>query len=545
MHSSIPWVALGISLIVTTAVWITILDLERQTEELEFVSIIEKSVQQVQNQLYAQEQVLRGFEGLFSASILVEPIEFTHFFEIQKIPERFPSNQGVGYIEYVYGESEKNELINRLTEEGLDYKIHPEGTRSEYYPVVFLEPQDFRNIRAIGYDVYSEEIRHQAVDQAIKTGKTTLTRNIILVQETEKDIQNGFLMLLPVYEFVEDGNTPQRFQGFVYTVFRINDFIEGTLDTNFFENMQIRIYDSSPEPENLFYDSSYIKSISGKSKFSKSIVIDFGGRQWIIDFNGFVPKSSTIQSNLIFVPIIGYVMSFLLFYIFTLFSKNIHLTKDMIKKERILVVGQLASRFSHDIRNPLSNIKMAIELIQKKEKFDSNSHVNENLQTIEKNVDRISHQVDNVLDFVRAQPLKKMDLSLLSCLSESISAIKIPKNIKINLPNEDILIYGDEYQIQVVFKNLILNAIQAIGKLEGMITIRYDKEPKYDIIEIEDSGLGFPESKLDEIFEPLTTTKQSGTGLGLVSCKNIVESHKGTITAKNNPTTFTIKLPKK
>jgi CHASE1-domain containing sensor protein len=373
MYSSIPWVALVISLVVTTIVWGTILDLESQTQEQEFGSLAETSAHQIQVQLQTHEQVLMGFEGLFSASILVEPIEFTHFFEIQKINERFPDSQGVGYIEYVFGETEKNELIEKLKDEGLDYKIYPEGTRSEYYPVVFLEPQDFRNKRAIGYDVYSEEIRHQAIDQAIKTGEITLTRNVILVQETEKDIQNGFLMLLPVYEYVEDKETPQKFQGFVYSVFRMNDFIEGTLDVNIFENMQVRIYDGSSEPENLFYDSSYMKLISEENKFSKSKVIDFGGRQWVLDFYGSVPESNVNQSNPILVPMTGYAMSFLLFYTFILFSKNIRLTKDMLKKEKISLVGELASRFSHDIRNPLSNIKMAVELIRKKEKIDSNS----------------------------------------------------------------------------------------------------------------------------------------------------------------------------
>jgi len=121
----------------------------------------------------------------------------------------------------------------------------------------------------------------------------------------------------------------------------------------------------------------------------------------------------------------------------------------------------------------------------------------------------------------------------------------IPKNIKINLPNGDVSIYGESSSLLIVFKNLILNSIQAIGNQEGNITIRFDEEPKYIIIEVEDSGTGIDESKLSEIFEPLITTKQTGTGLGLVSCRNIIENHNGTITAKNNPTTFTIKLPKK
>ena len=241
------------------------------------------------------------------------------------------------------------------------------------------------------------------------------------------------------------------------------------------------------------------------------------------------------QSNWMIVPIIGYSMSFLLFFAFIFFSKNIQLTEKMAKREKIAVVGELASRFSHDIRNPLSNIQMAVDMLHKNKDIVSNSSSEDKFQIITKNLDRISHQVNDVLDFVRTQPLEKKELSLLACLSESVSTMYIPKNIKINLPKQDVSIYGDSSSLQIVCKNLILNAIQAIGKQEGNITIRFDEESKYTIMEIEDSGPGFPESKISEIFEPLITTKQKGIGLGLVSCKNIIENHGGTITAKNNP----------
>jgi signal transduction histidine kinase len=186
-----------------------------------------------------------------------------------------------------------------------------------------------------------------------------------------------------------------------------------------------------------------------------------------------------------------------------------------------------------------------VELLQKKKDIVSNRSSEEKFQIITKNLDRISHQVNDVLDFVRTHQLEKKELSMLVCLSESVSTMDVPKNIKINLPNEDVSIYGESSSLQIVCKNLILNAIQAIGEQEGNITIRFDEESKYTIMEIEDSGPGFPESKISEIFEPLVTTKQKGIGLGLVSCKNIIENHGGTITAKNNPTTFTIRLPKK
>ena len=544
-YSLVPWIALVVSLVVTTAVWGIILDLDNQSQKVEFVSLTQKMSTQIQDKLFVHEQVLLSFKGLFLASYEVEPEEFTNFFNSQKITDRFPDNQGVGYSEYIFGENKKNELIKKLSEYGLDYTIFPKGTRSVYVPVVYLEPQDFRNKQALGYDIYSEDVRRQAVDQAIKTGQTTLTEKIILVQETDEDVQNGFLMLLPVYH-QDDGKDTSELKGFVYSVFRMNDFVEGVLDKHLFEYVELKIYDGSRDSENLFFESNYVEPDNVGSIFSKSSTVDFMNKRWILDFHGSLPPESQNSQNIwMFVPIIGYGMSFLLFFTFFFFSKNIQLTKNMLKREKIAVVGELASRFAHDIRNPLSNIKMAVDMIQGKKDIISNPDIKDKFQIITKNLDRISHQVNDVLDFVRAHPLEKKELSLLACLSESVSTMYIPKNIKINLPNEDVSIYGESSSLQIVCKNLILNAIQAIGNQEGNITIRFDEESEYTIMEIEDSGPGFPESKILEIFEPLITTKQEGIGLGLVSCKNIIENHGGTIAAKNNPTTFTIRLPKK
>ncbi|MEJ2259970.1 MAG: HAMP domain-containing sensor histidine kinase, partial [Nitrosopumilaceae archaeon] len=230
---------------------------------------------------------------------------------------------------------------------------------------------------------------------------------------------------------------------------------------------------------------------------------------------------------------------------FSLFVKNAKLTRDMIRKERTSALGELASRFSHDIRNPLSNIKMAMNFIQKDNDLDSSENLREKFQIISRNLDRISHQVDDVLDFIRIHPLKKETLSLNSLLKECIEETTIPQNIKIDIPQNDINLLGDPFQLQIVFKNLLNNSIQAIGKESGKITIRSHDDSTSVLVEFEDSGPGFIGLKNSEIFELLTTTKQTGTGLGLVSCKQILENHNGSITVRENPTRFIIKIPKK
>ncbi|PIY90655.1 MAG: hypothetical protein COY74_00250, partial [Nitrosopumilales archaeon CG_4_10_14_0_8_um_filter_34_8] len=95
-----------------------------------------------------------------------------------------------------------------------------------------------------------------------------------------------------------------------------------------------------------------------------------------------------------------------------------------------------------------------------------------------------------------------------------------------------------------VFSNLIKNAIDAIGDNPGSIEIKCQENGNCVTIDIIDSGPGIKENNINKIFEPLYTTKQTGTGLGLVSCKNIIEQHGGKLSVKNNPTTFTITLPK-
>lgn len=97
--------------------------------------------------------------------------------------------------------------------------------------------------------------------------------------------------------------------------------------------------------------------------------------------------------------------------------------------------------------------------------------------------------------------------------------------------------------MEIVFINLIRNAIQALNE-RGYIKIVFAESKKDFSVQFENSGPSIPEEHLEKIFEPLFTTKQEGTGLGLASCKNIVENHGGRITVANNPTRFTVILPK-
>lgn len=215
---------------------------------------------------------------------------------------------------------------------------------------------------------------------------------------------------------------------------------------------------------------------------------------------------------------------------------------NLIKNERFSAIGELSSRLAHDIRNPISIIKTAVSLWKQTHKDMSEKDL-ENLEMIDNATSKIKYLVENVLDFVRSREPKYEEVSLLKIIQFARKSIHASENIKISIPTNDIMIKCDPNQIEVVFENILTNSIQAIGDDSGRITVTTYKENDYVLILIQDSGGGIPEDIISKIFDPLFTTKREGTGLGLASCKSIIESHKGTLTVSNHPTTFRIKLP--
>jgi len=217
-------------------------------------------------------------------------------------------------------------------------------------------------------------------------------------------------------------------------------------------------------------------------------------------------------------------------------------SKELSKAEKLSNIGELASCLAHDLRNPLSIISNEIEIIKLRDP-NPDKKMQESQDRINRSVQRMTHQLEDVLDFVRIKPLDIKNKSMRDLLTSSVKSLVVPSEIKINFPENDCMIFVDSIQMGIVFNNLIYNSIQAIDE-SGEINIKISDNTKDMVIEIQDSGPGITEKNLETIFEPLYTTKQSGTGLGLVSCKTIVEQHGGTISVKNNPTTFTIMIPK-
>ena len=215
----------------------------------------------------------------------------------------------------------------------------------------------------------------------------------------------------------------------------------------------------------------------------------------------------------------------------------------MIQAERLSAIGELSARLAHDLRNPLTVIKGSIEIVKAKNNKDETGFSSKQIGMMERAVASMSHQIDDVLEFVKIQTLRTSRNSLLETIGLSIAKIKNQEQLSIIIPEKDVEFVYDTYKLEVVFDNILSNAIDALQG-QGKITFRINDFETEVTIEIKDSGNGASDDILPKIFEPLFTTKQKGTGLGLASCKSIIEQHGGTIYAKNKPSAIIIKLPK-
>ncbi|MCI0469149.1 MAG: ATP-binding protein, partial [Nitrospirae bacterium] len=227
--------------------------------------------------------------------------------------------------------------------------------------------------------------------------------------------------------------------------------------------------------------------------------------------------------------------------------------EQLIRSAKMASLGQLSANIAHEIRNPLTAIKMRLYSLARE--LNNIPSAGEDLGIIREEIDRIEKTIKNCLDFARPpEPnLQRcdvikilegtIDLLLSKAESQHISIVKrfnaAPAHIE-----------ADREQMRQVFFNLILNAIEAMpdgGALDLSIEKRVDKRMQSIIeVRIADTGPGLPVNFKKRLFEPFFTTKTEGTGLGLFIASRIIHMHKGDIEAENQPgqgTLFAIKLP--
>lgn len=228
---------------------------------------------------------------------------------------------------------------------------------------------------------------------------------------------------------------------------------------------------------------------------------------------------------------------------------EIKILEDKLRNtEKLAILGQLASGLAHEIRNPLSAISGAIEILSSEVESSS-----DNLRLVNVATQEIERMNLIVEDFsILTNPILKtglpVDMSVI--LNETLDTFsKTIKRSDINLERQiqsEIFVKGDSYRLKQSVWNLLLNSMQSISG-QGTIRIEALVEKENVIVKISDTGCGISQKNISSIFDPFFTTKNSGTGLGLVIVQKVIEGYNGKIdvvSAVNEGSTFIITIGK-
>ena len=206
----------------------------------------------------------------------------------------------------------------------------------------------------------------------------------------------------------------------------------------------------------------------------------------------------------------------------------------MRQQEKMAAVGQLAAGIAHEIRNPLASISGSIQLLESSVS-DLKGEDSKLMKIVLKEIDRLNNLISEFLDYVKPDHIPEDPINISLLLSDVLEIVKVNPNLRQDVEQEvdfatQSIILGDQNKLKQAFLNIVINAYQAMEKVEhAKLSVSVRESVSNLIVTIRDSGQGIEHKNMKRIFEPFHTTKSKGTGLGLAMTHKIFESHQAKI----------------
>ena len=222
--------------------------------------------------------------------------------------------------------------------------------------------------------------------------------------------------------------------------------------------------------------------------------------------------------------------------------------EELVRKEKLAVLGQVAGSVGHELRNPLGVMNNAVYFLQTV-LTDADETTREYLEIIKNEIADAERIVSDLLDAVRSKPPQPEEVNIRELIDNTLRKLTVPSSITVELDIPATLppLWVDVMQIQQVFRNLISNAVEAMPD-GGTLTISVieNRQEGTVTVSVQDSGVGMTPEQQNHLFQPLFTTKARGIGLGLVVVQNLTQANGGSVEVQSEPgkgTLFTITLP--
>lgn len=217
--------------------------------------------------------------------------------------------------------------------------------------------------------------------------------------------------------------------------------------------------------------------------------------------------------------------------------------------ERLATIGQVAASIGHELRNPLAVMQTSVHMLGRR--LPNDEHTSKHLGRVRDQVALCNAIISDLLDLARDRPADRQPTDVAAVARDASLSVPHPEaiEVEVHVPGELPLVAVDPGQFRQLVVNLVLNAVQAqmppasgAGRVDVRLAVAHDVL----ILGIEDRGPGMTPAVLERLFEPLFTTRVTGTGLGLALCRRIVEKHHGSISAHNRAeggAVFVVRIP--
>ncbi len=566
------WIAMVIlicGLMITVGATYYIQKDEENQANLEFALVCSEIKSKIETRLHAHSQLLRSSAASFAISDTLTRNTWKEFIKSSGIEKNLPGIQGVGFS-YIIPKSDLQQHIQKIRNESKqdstigDYKITPPGEREIYTTILYLEPVDFRNRRAFGYDMFSDPVRRKAMEDSRDYDIAALSGKVSLIQETDQDFQNGTLMYVPVYLKNKPVKTIEERRaailGWVYSPYRMDDLMKGILgrwDTINKERIHLQVYDDENLTANslLFNSQAEINPKQDKTKYRTVILpIEFNKKIWTLNFRQSNDPHTPFNNKVAITFTSGLLISLLLFFLsLSLFNTRLkhrlaeQLSSDLKESENLLkkniaTKDKLFSIIAHDLKSPFHSILGLSELMID-DLYRPEDAKNKKIVThIRTSAQSTLVLLDNLLNWSTTQTgqtsitLEQQSFSsLIKEIFELLSSAAENKKIDLNfLAPEEIIVHADLNMVKTVLRNLVSNAIKFTHP-NGKINVYARQSNGFVEITVSDNGVGMDDEAISKLFQLETnestygTQNEKGSGLGLILCKEFVEKHGGEI----------------
>jgi PAS domain S-box-containing protein len=282
-----PILAFVIALLATGGLAMYVARSIEERNQAAFDGEVARAMEALYERVAITTTLLRGASALFAASDHVERREFRAYVERLRLRQSYPGILGIGFSQRIEPD-ELDDVISGVREAGVvDFRVWPDEVRSEYHSIVYLEPLDRRNQAALGYDMFTEATRREAMARARDSGEIAASGPVLLVQEIDAEKQAGFLMYAPIYDAPGTPSDIQDrrrlLQGFVYSPLRVGDLIAGTRGHQL-RPIDLELFDVSAASETLLYSNRSPGDLQRERRFVAEQTMYVAGRQWVARF---------------------------------------------------------------------------------------------------------------------------------------------------------------------------------------------------------------------------------------------------------------------